>query len=328
MKTTPPHSSGSLSCDLCGSVDEDELCLTDRDNSYLRTVICRRCGLVYSNPRPDPEQVREYYEHNYRLDYKAVVQPKPKHVYRSSKVALARYHGIAEYLQAGCRVLDFGAGSGEVVYVLRAMGFDASGFEPNRGYAEIASAVLGLPVTHGFYQDANIESESQDFVTSYHVFEHLESPLDALKHVRKWLRPGGCLLVEVPNVEAVCQWPHSRFHRAHLYNFNPATLETTGKKAGFSIVRSWVSSDGGNVATIFQKGKSILPVSGEIPGNYTRVARIVRNHTTLRHLLSHYPYARPFRSLAARMTERRATRTHQTPKEILDGLIASERRAA
>lgn len=328
MNNQASPTAGSVSCDLCGATDEDELCLTDRDGSSLRTVICRRCGLVYSNPRPEPEQVREYYVHNYRLDYKAVLQPKPKHVFRSSKIALARYRGIAEYLQPGCRVLDFGAGSGEVVYVLRAMGFDASGFEPNHGYAQIASQVLGLPVTQGFYQDAKIEPESLDFVTAFHVVEHLESPCDALQHVHKWLKPGGHLLVEVPNVEAVCQWPHSRFHRAHLYNFSPATLEMIGRKAGLSVVTSSVTADGGNIATIYQKVKSAVPVSGEIPGNYDRVAAIVRNHTTLRHLFSQYPYVRPLRTFAARMTEGQATRIRQTPKEILDGLIASDRRAA
>ena len=319
---------GFLLCDLCGSVDEDELCLADRDGSYLRTVICRRCGLVYSDPRPDPEKVREYYEHNYRLDYKAVAQPKPKHVYRSSKIAVERYQSIAKYLKPGSRVLDFGAGSGEVVYVLRAMGCDASGFEPNRGYAQIASEILGLPVTHGFYQDARIEKESLDFVTAFHVVEHLESPLDALSHVRQWLRPGGHLLVEVPNVEAVCQWPHSRFHRAHLYNFSPATLEMVGRKAGLEVVSSFATPDRANITTIFQKGKAAPKVSGEIPGNYQRVSAIVSGHSALRHMLSLYPYVRPFRSLALRMQERRAIRKIQTPKEILDTLIASELRAA
>lgn len=101
-----------------------------------------------------------------------------------------------------------------------------------------------------------------------------------------------------------------------------------GRKAGLSVVTSSVTADGGNIATIYQKGKAAPPVSGEIPGNYERVSAIVRNHTTLRHLFSQYPYVRPLRTLAARMTERQATRTRQTPKEILDGLIASDRRAA
>ncbi len=316
----------SVPCDLCGSTDVDELCLIDRDGGHLRTVICRRCGLVYSDPRPDSGQIRDYYERGYRMDYKATFQPKPKHVYRAGQVAVDRFRRLAPVLQRGCRVLDFGAGSGEVVFVLRAMGYEAHGFEPNDGYARFASEVLGLPVTHGFYRDVRIDPGSQDVVTAFHVIEHLESPLDALKHVRDWLRPGGHLLVEVPNVEAVCQWPRSRFHRAHLYNFGPATLELAGRKAGYNVGSSSVSSDGGNLTVVFEKGSSQVPASAEIPGNCERVRSMVLGHTAWRHLFSIYPYRRPFQKLAARLAERRAARATTSPRDILDGLLTNSLR--
>ena len=47
----------------------------------------------------------------------------------------------------------------------------------------------------------------------------------------------GVLLIEVPNVEAVCIAPAHRFHFAHFYNFNRAALEALGRKAGFEPVR-------------------------------------------------------------------------------------------
>jgi 2-polyprenyl-3-methyl-5-hydroxy-6-metoxy-1,4-benzoquinol methylase len=320
--------SPSIPCDLCGSTDEEELCLTDRDGNHLRTMICRSCGLVYSYPRPGSKQVRDYYEHSYRMDYKATFQPKPKHVYRAGKVALARFHRLAPILKRGSRVLDFGAGSGEVVFVLRAMGYDASGFEPNGGYAQFASEVLGLPVAHNFYQEARIEPESQDFITAFHVLEHLESPYDALGYMNQCLRPGGQVMVDVPNVEAICQWPRSRFHRAHLFNFSPATLNMLGRKLGYKVVSSSVSADGGNITVVFQKGGTASPVSGEIPGNYERVSSLVRGHTAWRHVLSRHPYTRPFHKIAARLEELRAVRNTLSPREILDGLIARELRNA
>lgn len=324
MKTA--ETPAPLPCDLCRSTDAEELSLVDRDGAYLRTVVCRRCGLVYSDPRPDSSKVREYYERDYRMDYKATYQPRPKHVYRAGKVAVDRFRGLEGILTPGCRVLDFGAGGGEVVFVLRALGYDASGFEPNEGYARFASETLGLPVSPGFYQDAKVEAESQDVVTAFHVVEHLESPYDALIHARRWLRPGGRLLVEVPNVEAVCQWPRSRFHRAHLYNFSPATLETLGKRAGYEVLKSTVSPDGGNIAVVLRKAGEVGAVSGEIPGNYERVSSIVRGHTALSHLLSPYPYARPFRKLAARIRERAGIRKDATARETLESLCATELR--
>lgn len=314
----------TVPCDVCGATDVDELSRKDRDGSYLRTVICRSCGLVFSDPRPDSGEVRDYYEHSYRLDYKETYQPKARHVYRAGKVALDRVRRLALILRSGCRVLDVGAGGGEVVYVLRALGYEASGFEPNEGYARFASGVLKLPVTHGFYQQARIEPGSQDVVTMFHVVEHFESPSDALRRARQWLRPDGRLLVEVPNVEAVCQWPHSRFHRAHLYNFSPATLEMAGRKAGYSVMSSLLSPDGGNITVLFHKSNTPAPASGGIPGNYERVRSIVLRHTPLRHLFSAHPYSRLIRKVAAQVEERREAQKAVTPQVILDDLIAKE----
>ena len=296
----------------------------DRHGKFLRTVICRRCGLVYSDPRPNTDQVREYYERNYRIDYKATYQPKPKHVRRAGKVAVTRVSRLRDLLKRGHRILDFGAGGGEVVYVLRTLGYDASGFEPNEGYARFASEVLKLPVTHGFYQDAHVVESSLDVITAFHVFEHLESPQDALRHAWNWLRVGGHIWVEVPNVEATCQWPRSRFHHAHLYNVNPATLEGVGKRVGFSVSKTFVSRDGGNLTVVFQKTAERPAFTGEIPGNWQRVSNIVTRHTALRHLFKADPYLRPFRKLALRWEEKRAGAVARSPQEILDALVAAE----
>jgi SAM-dependent methyltransferase len=311
-------------CDICESEEKEVIAELDRDRRPLRTVICKCCGLVYSDPRPDSSQLREYYENAYRVDYKETVEPRPKHVYRAGKVALERLSRIQPVIQEGSRILDFGAGSGEVVFMLRSLGFDASGFEPNSGYACFASKRLGLPVTHGFYQDARIEPGSLDVVTAFHVFEHLESPLHAFAHVRGWLRTGGYLLVEVPNIESRCQWPGSRFHRAHLFNFNPATLEMAGRKNGYSVVSTSVSEDGGNVTVIFQKQD--IPLSDEwlAKGNYERVLAIVRGHTPLKHAFSRHPYQRIIRKVLCRVEERKAVGQCTCAETILSGLVKAK----
>ena len=161
-------------------------------------------------------------------------------------------------------------------------------------------------------------------MTAFHVVEHLESPCGAFQCVRHWLRVGGRLVVEVPNVEAICQWPHSRFHRAHLYNFNLATLEMTGRKSGYRVISRSTSFDGGNITVVLERDDTVPSLSGEIPGNFARVEAIVRGQTWLRHVVSPYPYVRPLRKIAARLDESRGIRHNPAPKQILDELIAGE----
>ncbi len=309
-----------IPCNLCGSSDIEVIGERDREGHLLRTTICRRCGLVWSNPRPAEEEVRRYYASEYRLDYKGRATPSLRHIARSGRGALNRYRELAPYLQQGDRILDAGAGGGEVVYVLRRLGFDASGLEPDEHYARHAREALQVPVATGFVQDATFPAGSFDVITMYHALEHVEDPTAILMRLRSWLVDVGVLLIEVPNVEARCIAPGHRFHFAHFYNFNRGTLEALGRKAGFEPVRTTVSPDGGNLISVFRAAADRRSPRADAD-DYRRVAAAVRQHTVLRYYCSGSPYVGPFSRLRTHLVDRRATRGCETPRHVLDKLI-------
>src|SRR5262245_51929118 len=117
----------SIPCNLCGARAVEEVSRRDREGHYLRTVICRGCGLVWTDPRPTAAEEKSFYAENYRLQYKGAWQPKSKHVYRGGRVSLHRFRRLRKFLSPQDAILDVGAGSGELVYLLRGLGFDASG---------------------------------------------------------------------------------------------------------------------------------------------------------------------------------------------------------
>jgi SAM-dependent methyltransferase len=315
--------SSPIPCNLCGSVDVDELSLRDRDGHALRTTICRACGLVWSNPRPSEEEVRQYYSREYRLDYKGHATPSLRHIARSGRGAMNRFRDLAPFLKPGDRVLDAGAGGGEVVYVLRGHGFDAMGLEPDERYASHARETLGVPVETGFVQDRAFPPGSFDVITMYHALEHVEDPVGILSTMRGWLSEGGRLLVEVPNVEARCIHPEHRFHFAHFYNFNRATLEAAGRSAGFEPLQTTTSPDGGNLISVFvARAVRLKPDTTALEGNYERVSRIIRGHTAAGYYLSAAPYTGPLGRLRTFLKDRAATRGRATARQVLDGLIA------
>lgn len=316
---TAPAIACPIPCNLCGSSDVSELATRGRDGRPLRTTICRRCGLVWSNPRPGEDDVRRYYSREYRLDYKGRATPSLRHIARSGRGALNRYRALAPFLQPGNRVLDAGAGGGEVVYVLRKMGYDAVGLEPDEQYASHARETLGVPVDTGFVQDAAFPSGRFDVVTLYHALEHVEDPSAILSKLGSWMSNDARLLVEVPNVEARCIAPSHRFHFAHLYNFNGATLEAVGRKAGFEPIQTSTSPDGGNLISMFTKSTP-QTIQG-IEGNYARVSGIVRTHTTVGYYCSAAPYAGPIGRLRAYLADRSAMRGSTTARQVLDTLI-------
>ncbi len=322
----PSQFTASVPCELCGNARVESAGTHDREGAPLRVVLCPDCGLVWNDPRPDPRALMEYYREEYRRDYKNTLQPRPRHTVRAARVASHRCRELVPFLRPEDSLLDLGAGGGEMVYVLRRLGFPARGIEPNEGYARFARERLGVPVESGTWQEAGLPAGSVGAVTLFHVLEHLDGPLRAIGLIREWLRPGGLLWIEVPNVESLCQAPAHRFHRAHLYNFNTVTLAGLARRAGFAVERTFTSGDGGNLTAVLRRAEVVDPGPFTQPGNADRILRILRTHTPLRHLLSPAPYVRPVRKMVERLVEFRTVRGATDPRELMERVVGVELR--
>ncbi len=307
----------SRPCNLCNSTEFDVLSTRDRDGEYLRTVICKNCGLVWSDPFPiNPS---EYYQKNYRILYKGTFEPKIKHIYRAAKTALNRYQGLKDYLNGKQQVLEIGSGGGEFSYLLNKLGFSVKGIEPNEGYGNYSKSEYGLDVQIGFAQNTEFAPESFDFITTSHVLEHVDDPTLVLKKLHGWLNSDGILAIEVPNVEATCQSPKSTFHTAHLFNFNQATLSLLVEKCGFTVIKTFFSSDKGNLSLVARKNTSPSPLSNlTIAGNFEKITTIVRKHTALVHYFSLSPYIRLLNKIPRLLEEKKAMENFADAKSVLD----------
>lgn len=310
----------STPCNLCGSHNVTVLSNRSRSGTELRTVICEHCGLVWSDPFPhDP---RQFYEEDYRLAYKNTYAPKAKHVLRAGRVALNRHEKIKHLLDKPQTMLDVGTGGGEFAYLLKSLGHDLHGIEPNKGYGEYSAAQYDLNLQFGFIQDAQFDENSFDVITIWHVLEHTEDPLLVLNKLRSLLKTEGVLVVEVPNIEATCQSPISTFHEAHLYNFNLATLRRMGEKAGLVEERHLFSEDGGNMTLFFKKADTSNRAADNwaIAGNAERISSIIRGHTNLRHYMRAAPYLRFLKRMSRSLFENRAVKGFDNNKSLLDQL--------
>jgi len=318
-------SEATIPCNLCGQAEVSVLANVNRERKPLRTVICRQCGLVWSDPRP--HNAREFYEDDYRVAYKGSFTPKSKHVLRAGKVALDRHRHVAPVLSNASKplqILDVGSGGGEFAYLLKKLGHQVTGIEPNKGYAGYSIDQYELDVRVGFIQDAQLPASGFDLITIWHVLEHTEDPLSVLKFLHSLLKPDGTLVVEVPNIEATCQSPISTFHDAHLYNFNTDTLGALACRANLKVVRATLSPDGGNTTMTFvQSDPDTQEPAPDLSDNYDKIIRIVSRHNAMRHFARLTPYARAIRRLQRSVTEKREAAGYQSGRELLDRLYAS-----
>ncbi len=282
-------------CELCGGTDHEVVGWRDRYFSPLRTVLCRRCGLVFTNPMPTEDEVDAFYRLHYRKHYHNAYEPTAKAIYKASRGAEGRFRALLPHLPPGGRVVDVGASSGDFVNILRREGFDAVGVEPNAAFVAYARAHYGVTMLEGGWQDVEIAPGSVDVVTTHHAVEHFRHPLAALRRMRSWLKPGGLLQVAVPNVENPERTPYGRFHFAHLHNFNHATLVMMAARAGFDLA---VPADDRETGLVFRLAAEDEAPERLFPGNYARLSRYFATHTNRRYFLSGKPYRRWVRRMA------------------------------
>jgi SAM-dependent methyltransferase len=135
------------------------------------------------------------------------------------------------------RLLDVGAGRGRFVAAARAAGYDAHGIEPAARGA-LARAEQGIELPAHTIETAPVAAASLDAVTLWHVLEHVEDAAAALARIAGWIRPGGALLVGVPNVASLQaraggkRWFHLDLPR-HRTHFTPAGVEALLRRSGF-----------------------------------------------------------------------------------------------
>lgn len=216
-----------VNCNLCGA--DSPRPWGHRDGVAI--VECTQCGLIYSNPRPTPEELERYYSRQYFDDgeYQANRQRQPMY-----EIEIRRWLPLVG--DRG-RFLDVGCAMGKFLHTLPGT-FEKHGVEFSEAAAEYGRKNFGLHVRTGQLSEVGIEENHYDVVQMRGVIEHLQDPLKEVRCVNKALRMNGWFLINMtPNVGSLSGRVYrDRFNqvfpREHLYYFNRHTLGALLRKCG------------------------------------------------------------------------------------------------
>ena len=203
-------------------------------------VRCRGCGLALTTPAPAGAEMAKYYPAVYYAStggkrFPAVVELMQKLLYGRRVRRVERLHGDRKG-----RVLDVGCGPGFLLKRFQQSGWDAQGTELSEHSAAHARQTLGLPIHTGDLASARFPDAHFDAVVLWHVLEHVPCPQGTIAEVARILRPGGVLLVGVPNFGswearlAKNKWFHLDVPR-HLNHFTVPTLTWMLASAGIKV---------------------------------------------------------------------------------------------
>ena len=189
---------------------------------------CDDCSSLYLSPRPTPATLGHAYDQYYthapggagslagRLkerianelwshSFGASLRPR-LHVpawLRWLVLPLRRLMGVpfqlAELVQhPPGMLLDVGCGNGDMLIVARQLGWRAIGIELDPAAVRAARS-RGLEVLEGSYERLTELGAEFDCVVCAHVLEHVHDPKNMLQKMADVLKPGGILLLSLPN---------------------------------------------------------------------------------------------------------------------------------
>jgi SAM-dependent methyltransferase len=138
------------------------------------------------------------------------------------------------------RLLDVGCGKGSFLSYCTRQGWDAWGVEPSDNGRAMAKKRLGHRVVA---TPDELAHAGFDVVTLWHVLEHVDDPNSMLRELRRLIRPGGYILVCVPNIDSLqsrlggAAWSHLDLPR-HRVHFDSRTLCEALTRADYEV--RWV----------------------------------------------------------------------------------------
>lgn len=226
--------------------------LTDRvvfsQHPPLRLGRCRGCGTLYRNPRErGRELVSLYAEEELDAEVLRGLFEAQLQSYRTQAQRLSRVAGAAgTALEVGSYVGGFQAAAREI-------GWEVEGVDVN-GSAATFARDAGFRVHEGEI-DAVPAGRTFDAVTIWNCFDQLPRPRETLRAARGMLRPGGMLVVRIPNggfylsVRRALAGPLSGVARAMLAHNNllgfpyrsgytASSLGSLIRSEGFEVVRT------------------------------------------------------------------------------------------
>lgn len=231
-------------CPICGSTQLTERLRTTDVLQYKPGEFvldeCGDCGVIFQNPRLSIEGLDYYYRDFYDglgEDFTEFIFGATDHSY-VGRAEMVEGHTVPE------RWLDVGAGHGHFCLVARDRWPD-TGFDGLDLSDSIDEAARRGWVDHGyrglFPELAPSMAGTYDVVSMHHYLEHTREPLEELDAAAVALKPGGHLLIELPDPESAFgrilgRWWIPWFQPQHQHLIPLGRLEQELADQGFEVV--------------------------------------------------------------------------------------------
>lgn len=208
--------------------------LTTKDHSVsgeeFKLLHNKELDMLETFPQPKPEKLSEYYQSEDYIshtDTRRNLLEKVYHLVR--KMSLKRKLKLINSFDSESKnLLDIGCGTGDFLETALKANWNITGIEPN----EQARAIANSKTNNSVFEIehlANLEENSFDVITLWHVLEHLPNLEMHTKLFQHLLKPNGTLVIAVPNYKSYDAEHYKNFWAAydvprHLWHFSKTSI--------------------------------------------------------------------------------------------------------
>jgi len=267
-----------LACPLCNSKALKK-CMEVRDYTATGEVFpiihCNDCSLRFTGVIPEIENLGRYYQATAYVSHTETKEGLVNKLYHAvRRVTLKTKRKLVQqhtHLQKG-KLLDVGCGTGAFAGFMQSSGWEVVALEPDDKARQLAienHQLKALPA-HALYS----LSETFDAITLWHVLEHVHDVHGYMKQLNLLLKPGGVLLIAVPNYTSFDAVKYGEHWAAwdvprHLYHFSPASIKRLADMHAFEVkemLPMWFDSFYVSMLSEKYKGSSMGFMQGTFTG--------------------------------------------------------------
>lgn len=173
---------------------------------------------------PIPSDLKKYYESKDYISHHQDSGSIKERIYKFAQSFNLNYKKniVAKETFQKAKILDYGCGAGEFLKYIES-DFITFGYEPNSNARNIINKKLSSTKIISNIND--IENNSLDVITLWHVFEHIENQTEILSLFHNKLKTDGILIIAVPNHTSYDGQYYKEFWAAydiprHIYHFS------------------------------------------------------------------------------------------------------------
>jgi SAM-dependent methyltransferase len=220
---------------LCNSDDQELIANYDRYGLYSPTVICKKCGLIDSNPRLSNQSFEKFYSTDlYRKIYNNgdYIQEFRYKLENCNENEVFKYLKPIIFNKKYKSVLEIGCAAGHNLLGFKNLGLSVKGYDFGVDLVDLGRRDYGLNLENGTVIDAVNSEKKFDVVILNHVMEHFTDIKKNLSLIKQVLNKDGCIYIGIPNID---NYASSQIQNAHTYYFSPRTFLYYMNKYGYSV---------------------------------------------------------------------------------------------